>query len=492
MTETSSTSENRRLWDRERLVSLFRASDDVKQYLLPDQAGLLLYSEGLSSLKSMNEVLGVDWEKRVAHEAKSWRDEGCLPFQVSPVSSWADTAQLSALLFAGWGLLYLEATGLLYGVNCSQRPEREPDASTTEPTNYGPKDAFVESVQVNVALVRKRLRTHLLACEMFTVGSRSQTNIALLYMTDLLDPDTLRHIRDRLSAIKPEIVFTNEQLKNMLLRPGLAFFPLMYNTSRPDMVVESLASGRFVLLTDGLPNALIAPVQISFLLASPEDAHLPAPVLIIGKAMRLAGLLIALLLPGFWTALTTYHQDQIPLALLATITMANMGTPISGPLEMLLMLVMFQLFVEAGARLPSTFGPSISVVGGLIIGDAIIRAGLSSPASLVVAAATMTSQFVLMGGMFGLAVTMLRFYIYLLAAFFGLFGFFTGVITILIYMANLRSFGVPYLIPVSPFRLSALRFILIRFPRGDKRRRPTFLGDKVLSSSDGVKREDKP
>jgi spore germination protein KA len=212
-------------------------------------------------------------------------------------------------------------------------------------------------------------------------------------------------------------------------------------------------------------------------------------VLMVGRVMRLAGLFIALLLPGFWTALTTYHQDQIPLALLATITMANTGTPISGPMELLIMLLMFQLFVEAGARLPSTFGPSISVVGGLIIGDAIIRAGLSSPASLVVAAATMTSQFVLMGGMFGLAVTLLRFYIYLLAAFFGLFGFFTGVITIIIYMANLRSFGVPYLLPVSPFRVEGLRYFSIRFPRGEKRKRPQFLNDKVPSPSDGVEGE---
>ncbi|MGF7030156.1 hypothetical protein J2T17_001061 [Paenibacillus mucilaginosus] len=467
-------------WTRERLEALFVRCQDVKTHGLPGEEGVLLYCEGLAGTERLVENLSAGLEERIK-EARIW-----LPLPVERLSPGITGEALADQLFSGNALLYFDDSGVLYSVDCAARPERTPQESTTEPTNYGPKDGFIEQLTVNVALIRKRLKTEKLACEQMVIGTRSRTRVALLYMEDLLEESTLLQVRERLHAIETGALMTNEQLKVMLQRPGLGFLPMMYNTTRPDMAVESLMNGRFVLLMDGIPNALIAPVNLSYLLTGAEDAHMPLAFNYVSMLMRRFGFVVTLLLPGFWTALTTYHQDQIPFPLLATISVQNMGTPIEGPLELLLMMFMFQLFLEAGIRLPSTLGPSISVVGGLIIGDAIINAGLSSPASLVVAAVTSISQFVLSGGLFGVGVGLIRMYVFLLSAVFGLFGFFTGAFSVLVYMANLRSFGVPFLSPFSPPVWKDLRFVFSRMPRGEERRRPAALKLHLPSKRDGV------
>ncbi|MCZ8519126.1 MULTISPECIES: spore germination protein [Paenibacillus] len=467
-------------WNKERLEALFGRCQDVQSHRLPGEEGVLLYCEGLAGFERIAENLSAGLEERIREDRRG------LPLPVERLSPGITGDALADRIFSGKALLYFDASGALYSVDCADRPERTPQESTTEPTNYGPKDGFIEQLTVNVALIRKRLKTEKLACEQLTIGTRSKNRVALLYMEDLLEESTLLQVRERLHSIDTEALMTNEELKALLQRPGFSFLPMMYITTRPDMAVESLMNGRFVLLMDGIPNVLIAPVNLSFLMTGAEDAHMPPAFNYVSILMRRFGFVVTLLLPGFWTALTTYHQDQIPFSLLATISVQNMGTPISGPLELMLMMFMFHLFFEAGIRLPSTLGPSISVVGGLIIGDAIIDAGLSSPASLVVAAVTSISQFVLSGGLFGVGMGLIRIYIFLLSAVFGLFGFFTGAFSVLVYLANLRSFGVPFLTPFSPPVWKDLRFVFTRMPRGEERRRPEALKYKVPSKRDGV------
>ncbi|WP_051620284.1 spore germination protein [Paenibacillus sp. UNC451MF] len=463
-------------WSEEKLRELFFRCDDVNILLSKEQNILRVFCEGLCSNVMLKELVmhGEEGGKhKTEHkQSKEQLGDGLLlqRFADNPTEQ-----DIMDQVFRGNLVVFELDKGDLYHVETSNRPERSPEESSTELTVYGPRDSFVEQVTTNVALIRKRIRSNTLSCENFTIGSRSRTEVSLLYLNDVLNESIAEDIRSKLKGLNVDAVFNMEELKNLLIKPGLGFFPLVNITTRTDMVVNSLMRGRFVILMDGNPTAMVAPVNISYMMAVAEDAHTPILLVYIERMMRRMGLVMTVLLPGFWVALTAYHQDQIPFPLLATVAISTAGTPLSGPMEILLMLLLFQFFLEAGSRLPSALGPSVSVVGGLIIGDAIIKAGLTSPATLVVAAVSATAQFTIVNGLFGLSVGVIRLYIFFLSSFFGLFGFFTAAFSVLIYLSNLKSFGVPYLAPYAPFNWKDLRYVLFHFPRGKRQKPPRLL-----------------
>lgn len=190
----------------------------------------------------------------------------------------------------------------------------------------------------------------------------------------------------------------------------------------------------------------------------------PSAYVTLARFLRMASFVITLFLPGLWAALTTFHQDQLPFPFLATIITASQGVPISTAYEMLMMLLMFRLFFEAGSRLPASIGPALSVVGGLIVGDATIRAGLTSPTTLIIAAITFTAGFTNQSNSLNPSSAILQIVVLLLSTYMGLFGFFLGVFGIVLYMATLTSFGVPYLSPFSPPNFKDLPAALMQLP----------------------------
>ncbi|WP_409345798.1 spore germination protein [Paenibacillus sp. MBLB4367] len=359
-------------------------------------------------------------------------------------------------------LIWFEELNRLYGIYISDTPERQPQDSTVEPPLFGPRDAFVENLSTNVALIRKRMRTASLKFECFSVGSHSRTDVGLIYLEHTAATGVINEIRARIEKLDIEALYSNEQLKNLLSDKSLTLFPLMGITSRPDHTLESLLRGRFALIVDGLPAAQIAPVTLSYLFNAAEDAHSPVVYVSFARLLRRLSLYITLFLPGLWAALTTFHQDQIPFPLLATIIVSSQGVPMSSSYELLMMILMFRLFFEAGSRLPSTIGPALSVVGGLIVGDATIRAGMTSPTTLIIAALTFTAGFTNQSHGLNSATAILQIVILLLSTYFGLFGFFLGMFGIVLYWASLSSFGVPYLSPVSPPNFKELAASLVK------------------------------
>ncbi|WP_165972105.1 spore germination protein [Paenibacillus piri] len=472
-------------WNEEQLRILFKRCADVQFHevktVKPDdkeQEGMLLvYCENLCDMRIIQELILPKLHEGLEMGTVSV-EPGAMDWDAM-FSAWfpEDATEQDVMdeLFNGNLIVLKPGSGRLLYMQTSNRPERQPEESSTEMTVNGPRDAFIEDLGVNIALIRKRLRTNTLCVEKYTLGRRSRTRVALLYISDALDKTVARHISDKLQSIDIDSVLSQEELKILLVDENFSFFPHMNFTTRPDYVTKSLVKGRFAIMMDGLPTVMLAPVNISYLITVAEDNHTPVSMLFIQIWMRRAGLFITLLLPGFWVALTSYHQDQIPYPLLATIAVATSGTPLTGPLEILLMLLLFQFFLEAGSRLPSALGPSISVVGGLIIGDAIIKAGLTSPATLVIAAVSVTAQFTLVGGHLGLGIGLLRLFIFVLASFFGLFGFFTGAFYVLLYLANMRSFGVSFMSPMSPINWKDLWYVMFRLPRGRNKSNPELL-----------------
>lgn len=267
----------------------------------------------------------------------------------------------------------------------------------------------------------------------------------------------------------------------------LALFPLVDYIGRPDFVAECLLKGRFVIIVDGSPMAIIGPCNLFEILKSPEDAYSPYYFVIFERLLRLIGLIIAIFLPGFWISLTSYNVDQLPIHLLATVTVSRFGLPFSGPMEILLMLGMFELFREAGIRLPKAVGQTIAVLGGLIIGDAAIRAGLTSPTMLVVSATTAVATFTLVNQTLTGTVSIVRLYVILWSSLLGMVGFFIGMLSLFAYLSVLQSFGLPYLAPITPLYWKDAMNALLKKPWAFTKERP-----RMLETQDSTSQEKEP
>ncbi|UFJ42624.1 spore germination protein [Brevibacillus humidisoli] len=378
-------------------------------------------------------------------------------------------------VFSGELVLFVDGIATYYAINIAKIPQRDPEETKTEISVRGPRDGLIEEIGVNVALIRKRLRTESFKYEQYVIGARSNTKVGLLYIDDIVNRDILQKVRDRLSQIQTDALTSIVQLEELLLPSSYVLFPMFNYTGRPDFAASSLLRGRFAIVMDGAPTAIIGPVNLLFLLDSAADKQMLFFIPAAERLIRVIGLLISLLLPGFWIALATYHQDQIPLSLLATIVEARKGVPFPTPLEAFLMLALFELFREAGLRLPAPVGPTLSVVGGLIIGDAAIRSGLTSPAMVVISAVTAVSSFTLVNQSLNGTITLLRLVVLLASSVLGLFGFLISSFAILLYLAALRSFGIPYLAPLSPISWTDLIKSVLNVPTKKMNRRPNLL-----------------
>lgn len=375
-----------------------------------------------------------------------------------------DGDRLFERLFAGIVILLFSDRESFYEFNIASLPARKPEESTMELSLKGPRDGFVEKLSVNIALVRMRMRTPNLHIEYFIIGTETKTEIGLLYMADQAKPELVEEAKRRLRSILIPSLQGAGELEELISDRPKSLFPLVNYVGRPDFVVQSLMKGRVAILVDGTPASLIAPGNMTLLIKSPEDAHLPFYYVSMERLLRLIGLFVAMFLPGFWIALCSFNTDQIPFSLLATVTMSRIGLPISATMEMFLMLVMFELFREAGVRLPRPVGQTVSVVGGLIIGDAAIRAGITSPTMLVVAAVSAVSTFTLVNQSLAGSVSVIRFYVLILSSIFGMYGYFVSMFSVLLYMCSLESFGLPYMAPLAPIRFKELVVAVLNKP----------------------------
>ncbi|WP_413362930.1 spore germination protein [Lysinibacillus sp. 3P01SB] len=385
-------------------------------------------------------------------------------------------------LFTGQCLIYFEIGQILFITNISNKPNRKPEETNIEVAVKGPRDNFIEDLSVNIALVRKRLPTNSLIVEKMQIGERSKTDVALLYFEDIADKELLQKIKNQLGNVKGDIILSGEVLIEDVSKK-LSIFPKTDYTGRPDFVMQALVRGRFALLVDGTTYATLLPTNFFLLLKSPEDNEYPVVYSSFQRILRILGLLLALLLPSFWLALTTFHQDQIPVQLLATVVQANTGLPLPSALEMLIMIFFFELFREAGLRLPTVIGGTISVVGGLIIGDAAIRAGITSPAMVVVIAISTIAGFTLVNQSLVGSVTLLRIGFVILTSFLGLFGFFACIYFTIAYLSYIKVFGVPYLNIATDMSLNSLFKTIFRLKGDGYEKRP-----KMLNTKDDTRR----
>ena len=330
--------------------------------------------------------------------------------------------------------------------------KRSPSPPEVENTVKGPKDAFTETVRTNTSLLRRHLRSPALRLYETQVGQRSLTNVSLCWLEGLTDPALVKRMKERLRQIDIDGMISPSSVEEYVTGSRPTAFPLLQYTERTDRFAQGLLDGRVGLLVDGLPLGYLLPVDLGYLMSSPEDRgtdYLSASFL---RLLRYAALLVALLLPGFYVAMAAFHPQMLPTPLLLSVIESKQSVPFPTIFEVLGLLLAFELLQEASVALPSSIGQSLSIIGGLVVGTAAVEAKLISPIALIVVAAAGISGFALPGRGFADALRLWRLILAVLSSLGGLFGLTLGGLCLLTHLAGLESLGIPYLSPFSNVR----------------------------------------
>lgn len=342
------------------------------------------------------------------------------------------------VLFPGAGAVAFEV----------KTPEmRSVSPPTVENTIKGPKDAFTETVRTNTSLLRRHLRTADLRLYQTTVGTRTITNVAIAWIEGVTDPELVKRMKKRLSRIKSESFLSPAEVEELVTGKRKTPFPLMQFTERTDKFARGLLSGRVGLLVDGLPLGYLLPVDLGYLMTSPEDLGMDYLSASFVRILRYGAMAVSLLLPACYIALAMFHQQMIPLPLLRAIIESKASVPFSAAAEVLGLLLAFELLQEAGIHLPQSVGQSVSIVGGIVVGTAAVEASLVSPASLIVVSLAGICGFALPNRDFAEALRLCRFLLTVSGVLAGLFGVTVGLILLVIHLAGLTSLDEPYLSP---------------------------------------------
>jgi len=350
----------------------------------------------------------------------------------------------------------------------------------TEPPNEltvrGPREAFIESAEDNLTLLRKRLKTSDFKTETMRIGTKTQTKVLILYIKGVCKEELVQDIKGVLEKIEIDSVLGSSYLEEFLDSAPFSPFPQVQYTERPDVMSAGLLEGRVGIIVDGSPISLIVPVTLPMLLQSAEDyfqRHLASTWI---RWIRYLFAFSSLVLPSFYIAITTFHPEMIPQKLLITIAGSREVVPFPALIEAMIMEISFEALREAAIRIPKPIGQAVSIIGALVIGTAAVQAGIVSAAMVIIVSFTGIASFIIPHFDLGLAFRLLRFPIMIFAGLFGLFGIICTMIFLYIHLINLRPFGVPYLTPMTPFVWSDFKDTLIRAPWWLMLKRPVQFG----------------
>ncbi len=356
-----------------------------------------------------------------------------------------DSAQALEHILAGDPVLIFEMIDYAVYFDAKKLESRPIEKSQYETSLVGSNESFNELLVNNISLIRKRMATDTLKVESHILGKQSKTQAVLLFVEGVAPQDLVETVRNKLEEMDNEFVLGIQYVAEAL-SPNNTLFDTMGYSEKPDAIVAKLFEGRISVLVNGTPFALTAPCFFFENLQSPDDYSTNMLFVSLLRIVRLASVMISLLLPGFYVALTTHHFSLIPSAFVFKLSVSRSGVPFPTVVEVILMFLFFELSREAGRRLPHQIGQALSIVGALILGDAAVGAGLASQVTVVVTGIYAITSFI--NPRLTSAVSVWAVFSIIMSAFFGLHGFYLGFILLVAHLASLRSCDYPYLFPI--------------------------------------------
>jgi len=353
------------------------------------------------------------------------------------------------------------AAALLNGVR--GREARPVGETETEPTVRGSRESFVETLRVNTALIRRKIKSSNLKIESLRIGEISDTDVALVYIEGIVNENLVAEVKSRLERIEIDAVLESGYIEELIEDNPWSIFPTINHTEKPDRVAAMLLEGRVAIMVDGTPTVLTLPNLFVEYLQTPQDYYERSLVATAIRLIRYIAMIISLILPSLYIAITSFHHELLPTFLLLGIVAHREVVPFPIFFEVFIIEVAFEILREAGNRLPQVIGPVVSIGAALLLGEAAVREGIiaASTVFIVVFAGLAAYAFAYSASM---SFRLLRFALMVLSGTLGLFGLISGITFIVIHMCTLRSFGVPYMSPLAPTTGADLADVVYRAP----------------------------
>lgn len=327
-------------------------------------------------------------------------------------------------------------------------PSRTPSEPPTSPVIQGPREGFVEDLQTNITLLRRRVKSSDLTFEVVRIGSETQTKVCISYIKGIANDRVIKEVKKKLNSIKVDGIVDSYMILSFLEERPNSLFKQIGNQEKPDVVAAKMLEGKVALIVDNSPIVLTVPFIFIEDLQNSNDYYTNHHYSSMVRIIRLLGLLLAIIAPGFYLALQIYHYNILPLNFLVTIADTTQGLPFTPFLEILFIFLLFQILYEVSLRLPSYLGLATSVVGALILGDTGVKAGLISPPGVIIVALSKIALYTIPEQ--SAQITVLQLIFLFLGGSLGIIGLTTGAIYIINYLNTLDSFGTPYLAPYGP------------------------------------------
>ena len=409
-----------------------------------------------------------------------------LPFnQIKKTDNYKEL--ISNINFGGCAV-FIDGLNYAFAADVKSWEHRGVAPPRSETVIRGPQEAFNEQIRANTALVRKILKDKDLMVEGTTIGKRSNTPCAVMYIKDIANDSLVKEVLNRVKNINIDYIFDTGELEQLIEDSTLIAAPQIIATERPDRVAMMLAQGNVAVAMDGSPYVLVMPATITEFLHTTEDTNIRYPFVNFIRIIRIIGVVIALLLPGFYIAIINFHQEMIPTSLLFAIEASRENVPFPSVVEILIMEFSFELIREAGIRVPGAIGSTIGIVGGLILGQAAVSANLVSPIMIIIVAITALGSFAIPSFSMSFSIRLLRFGYIVLGAIAGFLGIALGLLINALILASSKSFGVPFLTPFGPVTKGKYSDKLSRKPIWKQENRPDYLNTKDIKSQPKISR----
>ncbi|MEF3304733.1 spore germination protein [Paenibacillus sp. GYB003] len=445
-----------------RLKQSFRNATDlvVRRFLAaPDKTpAALVYLDGLTDKNAvLNNVL-----RNLIYE----RADRDVDFRTSvggavAAASWPD---IEHAVLSGQSVLFVDGHFEALLIDTQGWPQRAIEDPQLEASLKGAHQGFVETAIQNVALIRRYIPNRELQVKKINVGARGKAAVYIIYLADVASPELLAELEKRISGLNVDNVINTGELAELIEDNPYSPFPQFLLTERPDSVASQILQGRFAVIVDRSPAVLVAPATFIAFFQSVDDYSTRWLVASFIRLLRYGALFIAMFLPALYVALISFNYEVIPMEMFFSIAETRERVPFSPVMEALLMEITLEMMREAGIRLPAPIGQTVGIVGGIVIGQAAVQAGIVSNIMVIIVALTAIASFIVPSYDMGAAIRLLRFPMMLLAATFGLVGLVIGWATVLAHLVGLTSLGAPYGSPLAPFRFTDLKDTLVRFP----------------------------
>ena len=460
------------------IKSCLGKSDDLKHRCLeistlPGLKAMVIYIETISDgnklessvLTPLTQSLGQRSPKERRFLHSNIEDLIKTVLSNSDISYIEDVAKAAEEILSGNGLLLIHNHSKSISVKIARAASKKFAEPQTEKVVKGPQQGFVEDLDVNISLIRKRIKSPNLVVKGLKIGRQSHSETRVFYMDNITDMTIVDELFNRLKRINVDGAVGSGAIDEYISDTPSCLFPTTFSTERPDRVQAMLLEGRIAILFDNSPFAIVVPTVVSDFFISSDDYYQNPFFATFGRFIGYLGGFMLTFLPSIYIALTTYHQEMFPTALALTIAGARAGVPLPAFLEALIMEISFEALRQAGTRLPTHIGQAVSIVGALIIGQAAVEAGLVSSTVVIVVATTAIFSFTMPYTNFSLGLRLTRFAMMALAATLGIYGIMTGALLLALKLISLRSFGVPFLLPFAPVSLKDMKDWVARFPQ---------------------------